>query len=70
MDLSIYLLAILTHIIALPLDEILKAVIPHMTIKDLLNLILLVAINNSGWWWRVMSMTWNRASKHYGQLDD
>jgi hypothetical protein len=49
----------MTHIIALPLDEVLGAVIPHAAIKDLLNLILLVAIDNSGWWWWVMSMTWN-----------
>jgi hypothetical protein len=53
-NLSIYLPAVMTCIIALPLDEILKSVVPHAAIKDFLYLILLVAVDK---WWRVMSMT-------------
>jgi hypothetical protein len=50
MDLSIYLPAVIACIIALSLDEVLEVVVPHAAIKDLLNLILLIAINNYGWW--------------------
>jgi hypothetical protein len=32
MDLSMYLPAVMTHIVALPLDEILEAVVSHMAI--------------------------------------
>jgi hypothetical protein len=46
MDLLMYLPAVITHVIALPLDEILKVIIPHVTIKDLLNLILSLSVNN------------------------
>jgi hypothetical protein len=56
-DLSVYLPAVMIYIVALPLDEVLESVTSHMAIKDLLNLILLVAVNNSGWWWRVMLTT-------------
>jgi hypothetical protein len=62
MDLSMYLLAVMTHIVTLTLDEVLELVVPHMAIKDLLNLILLVTINDSGWWWRVMLTIWDRVS--------
>jgi hypothetical protein len=41
-----YLLAILTHIIALSLDEILKRVIPHMDIQYIFDFTLLIAVNN------------------------
>jgi hypothetical protein len=64
MDLFIYLPAVMTCIIALPPYEVLDAVIPHMAIEDLLNLILLVAVDGSGWWRRVMLMTWNRVREH------
>jgi hypothetical protein len=40
LDLLMYLPAVITCIVAFPLDEILKVVIPHVTIKDLLNFIL------------------------------
>jgi hypothetical protein len=52
MDLLMYLLAVIICIIAFPLDEILKVIVPHLTVKDLLNLILVVAINNCCRWGR------------------
>jgi hypothetical protein len=58
MDLLMYLPAVITCVIAFPLDQILKLVIPHVTVK-LLNLILVFAIDNSQGWRRGMSMTWN-----------
>jgi hypothetical protein len=54
MDLLMYLLAVMTCIIALPLDKILKAVVPHVAIQDLLDLVLLITVDDRGWWWRVM----------------
>jgi hypothetical protein len=59
MNLLMYLLAVMTCIIAFPLDEILETVIPHVTIEDLLYLIFVLTIYNSWGWRRVMSMTWN-----------
>jgi hypothetical protein len=52
MDLSMYFLAVMTRIIALPLDEAFEAVVPHTAVQDLLDIILLITIDNSGWWWR------------------
>jgi hypothetical protein len=49
-DLSMYLPAVVTHIIVLPLDEVLEVVVPHVAVKDILNLILLIAIDDHGWW--------------------
>jgi hypothetical protein len=65
-----YLPAVITCIIALPLDEILEVVTPHVAIEDILNLRLLVIINDSGWWWMVMLTSWNEVRERYGQLDD
>jgi hypothetical protein len=46
MDLLMYLPAVITCVIAFPLDEILKAIVPHSTIKDLLNLIPVLAVSD------------------------
>jgi hypothetical protein len=56
-NLLIYLPAVITCVAAFPLDEILKVVVPHVTIKDLLSFILVLAINDS--LGRGMLMTWN-----------
>jgi hypothetical protein len=58
-NLSMYLPAVITCVIAFPLDEILEVVISHATIKDLLNFIFVLAINNHQGRRRGMSMTWN-----------
>jgi hypothetical protein len=63
----LYLPAVITCIIAFPLDEILKVVIPHVTVQNLLYLILFLAIDDS--WGRVMLATWNVVRECYGQLD-
>jgi hypothetical protein len=60
MDLLMYLPAVITCVIAFPLDEILEVIIFHATIKDLLNLDLILAINDCQGWRRGMSMTRNR----------
>jgi hypothetical protein len=64
MDLSVYLPAVMTCIVALPLDGVLELVTPYTTIKDLLNLKLLVTIDDSGRWWRVTSTNWNGVREH------
>jgi hypothetical protein len=61
MDLSIYLPAFMTHIIAFPLYEVLKT---HAAVEYLLTFILLVTTNDNGWWWRVISMTCNGVGDH------
>jgi hypothetical protein len=57
-------------IIAFSLDEVFKVVVPYVAIQDLLDLVLLSTINDSGWWWRVISTTWNGVRERYRQLDD
>jgi hypothetical protein len=64
MDLSMYLLLIMAHIMALPLDEIFKVIIPHMAIQYLFDFILLIAIDSHRWWGRVMSSAWNGVWEH------
>jgi hypothetical protein len=59
MDLLVYFPAIIAGIVALPLDEVFKVVVPHAAIKYLLDFILLAAINNHRWWWRVVLTAWN-----------
>jgi hypothetical protein len=51
MDVIMYLPAVITCIIAFPFDQILKVVILYATVKDLLNLIFILTINNN-WGWR------------------
>jgi hypothetical protein len=60
MDLSVYFPAVMTCIVALPLDEVFKAVVPHTAIKYLLDFIFLAAVDDYRWWRRVVLMAWNR----------
>jgi hypothetical protein len=55
MDLMMYLPAIITCVIAFPLDEVLETVIPHATIKDFLDFIFVLAVDDSWRWRRGMS---------------
>jgi hypothetical protein len=41
----------------------LPAVITHVTIKDFLNLVLILAIDDSRGWRSGMSITWNRVGE-------
>ena len=46
-------------IIALPLDEVLQAVVVEAAVHDGLDLPLFLTINNDGrWWWRNLSWVW------------
>jgi hypothetical protein len=69
MDLSMYLPAVITCVLAFPLAEILDAVIPHATIKDLLDFIFILTIDNSQGWRRGMLMIWDGVRECYGQFD-
>jgi hypothetical protein len=69
MDLLMNLPAVIACVIALPLDEILEAVIPHMTIKNLLNFIFILTINDNRGWRRGMLMTQNWVRECEGQFN-
>jgi hypothetical protein len=60
---------VITLVIALPLDQVLQAVVTYSTIQYRLDLILLLTINESwGWGWR-RSLARDGIRKHGGQLD-
>jgi hypothetical protein len=61
-----YIPAVITYVITFTLDEILKAIIPHVTIKNILNLILILTSNNHWGWRSIMSMTGNRVRECWG----
>jgi hypothetical protein len=63
-DLLMYLPVVITCIVTFPLDEILKAVIPHATIQDLLDFIFILTIDDSQGWGRGMLTTWNGVREH------
>jgi hypothetical protein len=59
----------MTLVIALPLDQVLQAVVPYPTIQYCLDLILLLAVGKScGWGW-CRSSARDGIRKHGGQLD-
>jgi hypothetical protein len=59
----------MTLVIALPLDQVLQAVVPHSTIQYRLNFILFLTVNEScGWGWCRLSAR-DGIRKHGGQLD-
>jgi hypothetical protein len=69
MDLCVYLPLVITLIIALPLDQVFQVIVTHLAIQYCLNLILLLAIDEScGWGW-CRSLARDGIRKHGGQLD-
>jgi hypothetical protein len=69
MDLCVYLPLVITLIIALPLDQVFQTIVMHLGIQYHLNLILLLAVNEScGWGWHGSSAR-DGIRKHGGQLD-
>jgi hypothetical protein len=60
---------VITLVIALPLDQVLQAVVTHSAIQYRLNLILLFTVDECcGWGWR-RSTARNGIRKRGGQLD-
>jgi hypothetical protein len=60
---------IVTLVIALPLDQVLQAVVSHLAVQYSLNLILFLTINESwGWGWCRLSAR-DGIRMHEGQLD-
>jgi hypothetical protein len=60
---------VITLIIALPLDQVLQAVVTHSAIQYHLDLILLLTVDESwGWGWRRLSAR-DGIRKRGGQLD-
>jgi hypothetical protein len=69
MDLCVYLPSVITLVIALPLDQVFQAIVRHSAIQYCLNLILLLAIDEScGWGWCGSSAR-DGIRKRGGQLD-
>jgi hypothetical protein len=50
MEILIDFLAVIAIIVTLPLDQILKSIVPHSTVKELFNCVLILAIDEC-WWW-------------------
>jgi hypothetical protein len=50
---------VIAVVITLPLDQILKSIVPHSTVKDFFDCVLFLPINQCWWWWGGRSMTWN-----------
>jgi hypothetical protein len=60
---------VITIIIALPLDQVLQAVVTHLAIQYCLDLILFLTVDEScGWGWCRSSAS-DGIRKHRGQLD-
>jgi hypothetical protein len=60
---------VITLVIALPLDQVLQAVVTHSAIQYSLDLILLLTVDESwGWGWRRLSAR-DGIRKCGGQLD-
>jgi hypothetical protein len=60
---------VITLVIALPLDQVLQAVVTHPAIQYHLDLILFLTVDESwGWGWRRLSAR-NGIRKRRGQLD-
>jgi hypothetical protein len=69
MDLCLHLPLIVTLIITLELDQVLQSVVTHSAIQYRLDLILLLAIDEScGWGWRGSSAR-DGIRRRRGQLD-
>jgi hypothetical protein len=61
--------AVIAVVVTLPLDQILKSIVPHSTVKDFFNCVLFLTINEHWWWWGGRSTTWNEVWQGGRQLD-
>jgi hypothetical protein len=64
------LLVIVIIVIALPLDQIFKAIIPHLAVQDSFNLIFVFTIDECQWWRRGRSMAWDWVWESNGEFDN
>jgi hypothetical protein len=51
MEISMDFPAVIAVIITLPLDQILKSIVPHSTVKDFFDCVLFLPINERWWRW-------------------
>jgi hypothetical protein len=70
MELVIHMPAIVTVIIALPLDQILEAIISHSTVNDRFDLIFICTVNECWWWRKGKSMSWDGVWESNGEFDN
>jgi hypothetical protein len=69
MDLCVHLLLIVTLVITLELDQVLQSVVTHSAVQYCLDLIFLLAIDEScGWGWHRLSAR-DGIRRRRGQLD-
>jgi hypothetical protein len=69
MELVMCLPAVVILIISLPLDQVFKAIVPHLTVQDLFDCTLLFAINEHWQWRRGSSTAWDQVWKSDGEFD-
>jgi hypothetical protein len=70
MDLLIYLPAVIACVVSFLLDEILEAVIPHVNVQDLLDLVFILTVDDSQGWGRGMLTNRNKVWEWEGQFDN
>jgi hypothetical protein len=68
MELVMHMPAIVTIVIAFPLDQILEVIISHLTVKDCFDLVFIFTINiNEHQWWRGRLMSWDGVWESNGE---
>jgi hypothetical protein len=69
MEISMDFPAVIAIVVTLPLDQILKSIVPHSTVKELFDCVLFLTINECWWRWGHQSTTWNGVWQGSRQLD-
>jgi hypothetical protein len=59
MEISMDFPAVIAVVITLPLDQILKSIVPHSTVKDFFDCVLFLPINECWWRWGGRSTSCN-----------
>jgi hypothetical protein len=54
-----YFPAVIAVVVTLLFDQILKSIVPHSTVKELFNCVIVFAIDERWWRWGGRSATWN-----------
>jgi hypothetical protein len=61
---------IVTVVIALSLDQILKVIISHWTVEDRFDLIFIFTVDECQWWGRGGLTSWDRVWKRVWESDE
>ena len=52
-DVGVYLLTVFARVVALPFDQVFEVVVAHVVVQDLLDDVLLFAVDQDRGWWGV-----------------